>query len=148
MPSATADEELQLLNPRLDPQPEIHHHPDPPFYSAATMEEGQAHATSGFSTTPSPDDSPGPRVKITPWRLLNTVLLLVLGIYKAVAAYRGQQTAPTTLDWILGVVWGIIAYWASFLEEAQIGPRGTLVLHARCVWSLPNGGLVLDYLRD
>ncbi|KAJ6510731.1 hypothetical protein C8R45DRAFT_395312 [Mycena sanguinolenta] len=65
----------------------------------------------------------GPKIKVTLWRLLNTALILVLGIYKAVAAYRGQQTAPTTLDWILGVLWAVIAYWVSFMEEAQLGPR-------------------------
>ncbi|KAF7361511.1 hypothetical protein MSAN_01184700 [Mycena sanguinolenta] len=119
----TAAAEDPLLNPGVVAEREVHH-PDTPFDSAAMMEEGQAQAPFGLPTTPISESSPGPKVKITPWRVLNTVLLLVLGMYKAVAAYRGQQTAPTTLDWILGVLWAIIAYWAAFLEEAQLGPRG------------------------
>ncbi|KAJ7218874.1 hypothetical protein B0H12DRAFT_327154 [Mycena haematopus] len=98
------------------------------FNSAATMEEGRA--PSGESTTGdvgtsnshrsnrhldsesdpllgSSQGEKGPKVKVTLWRLLNTVLVLGLGVYKAVAAYRGQQTAPTTLDWILGVLWAV-----------------------------------------
>ncbi|KAJ7461607.1 hypothetical protein FB451DRAFT_1497610 [Mycena latifolia] len=57
------------------------------------------------------------RVKITPWRLLNTVLVLGLGIYKAAASYLGQSIAPTTLDWIIGVVWTLTCYWVSFAEQ-------------------------------
>ncbi|KAF7361519.1 hypothetical protein MSAN_01185500 [Mycena sanguinolenta] len=100
------------------------------FNSAALMEEGHFGGDNHGSTAeesllhpaqPAPED---PKIKITLWRLLNTTLLLGLGVYKAVTAYGGQQTAPTTLDWILGVLWAVIAYWVSFLEEAQLGPRG------------------------
>ncbi|KAJ7461601.1 hypothetical protein FB451DRAFT_1404833 [Mycena latifolia] len=58
-----------------------------------------------------------PHVKVTPWRLLNTVLVLALGIYKAAASYLGQSIAPTTLDWIIGVVWTLICYWVGFAEQ-------------------------------
>ncbi|KAJ7509661.1 hypothetical protein B0H11DRAFT_1254356 [Mycena galericulata] len=47
------------------------------------------------------------QVKITPWRMLNTIFVLVVGGYKAVATYRGQATGPTTADWIIGVVWAL-----------------------------------------
>lgn len=33
--------------------------------------------------------APRSRVKITPWRILNTAVLLVLGTYKAVSTYLG-----------------------------------------------------------
>ncbi|KAJ7072785.1 hypothetical protein C8F01DRAFT_1105212 [Mycena amicta] len=55
-------------------------------------------------------------VRVTGWRLLNTVTLLGLGIYKAMATYRGQASTPTTLDWVIGVVWATISYWAGFIE--------------------------------
>ncbi|KAJ7121575.1 hypothetical protein C8R44DRAFT_876964 [Mycena epipterygia] len=55
-------------------------------------------------------------VKITAWRILNTVVLLTLGIYKAVTTYLGQAPA-STLDWIIGVVWALISYWASLVEQ-------------------------------
>ncbi|KAJ6510713.1 hypothetical protein C8R45DRAFT_394937 [Mycena sanguinolenta] len=108
------------------------------FNSAVMMEEG--HAPSDHSPTDDSDDphiqlesdallytprvTGGPMVKVTAWRLLNTVLILGLGTYKASAAYRGQQVAPTTLDWIIGVLWAVTAYWLSFLEESQLGPGG------------------------
>ncbi|KAF7368564.1 hypothetical protein MVEN_00179700 [Mycena venus] len=61
--------------------------------------------------------SPRPRVKITAWRILNTSVLLILGTYKAVSTYLGQTMAPTDLDWTIGVVWALISYWVSILEQ-------------------------------
>ncbi|KAJ7461605.1 hypothetical protein FB451DRAFT_1371311 [Mycena latifolia] len=58
-----------------------------------------------------------PGVKITPWRSLNTVLMLGVGIYKATASYLGQSIAPTTVELIMGVGWTIICYWVSFTEQ-------------------------------
>ncbi|KAJ7773499.1 hypothetical protein B0H14DRAFT_2276757, partial [Mycena olivaceomarginata] len=49
--------------------------------------------------------------KVTPWRLLNTCLVLGMGIYKAAVTYRGQDAAPTTLDWIIGVLWALMCVW-------------------------------------
>ncbi|KAJ7932902.1 hypothetical protein B0H13DRAFT_2512770 [Mycena leptocephala] len=54
---------------------------------------------------------------ITPWRLLNTVVVLGVGAYKAATTYLGQTTRPTTADWIIGVVWALIAYWVSFFDD-------------------------------
>jgi hypothetical protein len=45
---------------------------------------------------------------ITPWRLLNTMVVLGVGAYKAVTTYLGQTTGPTTADWIIGVVWALM----------------------------------------
>ncbi|KAJ7509649.1 hypothetical protein B0H11DRAFT_2421706 [Mycena galericulata] len=60
-----------------------------------------------------------PEVKITPWRALNTVFLLVVGAYKAATTYLGQTMGPTTADWIIGVVWALIAYWVTFYEDLE-----------------------------
>ncbi|KAJ7320823.1 hypothetical protein DFH08DRAFT_890273 [Mycena albidolilacea] len=57
-----------------------------------------------------------PNVKITPWRILNTVLVLGLGVYKSVGTYLGQTTGPTTVDWIGSLVWAMIVYWVSLYE--------------------------------
>ncbi|KAF7326432.1 C6 finger domain [Mycena sanguinolenta] len=81
-----------------------------------------------------------PMIKVTVWRLLNTIVVLGLGIYKAVAAYLGQQTAPTTLDWVIGVLWTVTGYWVSFLEDAQLGPRG------RWFFTQDHSGAVLSIL--
>ncbi|KAJ7872335.1 hypothetical protein B0H14DRAFT_2570338 [Mycena olivaceomarginata] len=57
-----------------------------------------------------------PSVKITPWRAFNTLLVLGLGVYKAVGTYQGQTTGPTTVDWIGSLVWATIVFWVSLYE--------------------------------
>ncbi|KAJ7241704.1 hypothetical protein B0H12DRAFT_1221502 [Mycena haematopus] len=126
MSNESTAEAPQMVNPPVAPHTSSN--------LAAMMEEGRAPSSDSsehnHESTPegglrhSAQLEKGPKVKITLWRLLNTILLLGLGIYKATAAYRGQQVAPTTLDWIMGVLWAVIAYWVSFMEEAHLGPRG------------------------
>ncbi|KAF8215263.1 hypothetical protein K438DRAFT_773588 [Mycena galopus ATCC 62051] len=62
-----------------------------------------------------------PQVKLTPWRVTNTAVLLGLGVYKAAGTYLGQTTGPNTADWIVGVLWALIVYWVEpmvpFYEE-------------------------------
>ncbi|KAF7369073.1 hypothetical protein MVEN_00234100 [Mycena venus] len=131
-------EDLELVAPRAVAQDDTD-----AFNSVVIMEEGRSpdNVPSSDSTTDNLtvislsrriselEDSinsaqrRSPKVKVTAWRLLNTFLLLGLGIYKAMASYRGQETAPTTLDWIIGVLWALIAYWVSFLEDAELGPE-------------------------
>lgn len=48
-----------------------------------------------------------PLVKVTVFRLLYTYAILVFGSVKAVMAYRGSNTIPTTIEWISGVVFAI-----------------------------------------
>jgi hypothetical protein len=74
----------------------------------ATMESTLA--TTGQSPQPghSPRTERRPRVKISPWRALNSLLVLGLGAYKAIETYRGQTIAPTTADWIIGVLWALV----------------------------------------
>jgi hypothetical protein len=43
-------------------------------------------------------------VKLTGYRLITIFVVLAIGVAKAILAYKGQLTAPTTLDWVLGVV--------------------------------------------
>jgi hypothetical protein len=92
------------------------------FSAAAIVEEGRRrnNLPSGDSTTDNPTlRTRTPKVKITPWRLVNTFLILGLGIYKATATYRGQDTTPTTLDWIIGVLWALMCVWICY-EHYQI----------------------------
>ncbi|KAI0061500.1 hypothetical protein BV25DRAFT_1916862 [Artomyces pyxidatus] len=58
-------------------------------------------------------------VKLTGYRLLNMITVLAFGIAKAITSYQGKSTVPTTLDWILGVVLGLLLYGSSFYESAQ-----------------------------
>ncbi|KAJ7706692.1 hypothetical protein B0H17DRAFT_1125542 [Mycena rosella] len=64
-----------------------------------------------------PPPAASPRVRITPWRLLNTAVLLILGTTKAVSTLLGQTSAPNNLDWTIGVVWALISYWVSIVEQ-------------------------------
>jgi hypothetical protein len=50
------------------------------------------------------ESASSPAVKVTPYRLLNTTLVSLFGLSKAVMAYKGQSTAPTSLDFVMGVV--------------------------------------------
>ena len=43
-------------------------------------------------------------IPITPYRLMVTGLVIVLGIIKATLSYLGRSTEPTTIEWVLGVV--------------------------------------------
>ncbi|KAI0043435.1 hypothetical protein FA95DRAFT_1498636 [Auriscalpium vulgare] len=58
-------------------------------------------------------------MKVTGYRLLNTLLVTVFGIAKAILSYRGGRDAPTTLDWVLGVVVYVSMYWLGLWESAQ-----------------------------
>ncbi|KAJ7760025.1 hypothetical protein B0H16DRAFT_1720247 [Mycena metata] len=66
-----------------------------------------------------------PQATITPWRVLNTALVLGLGAYKAITTYRGQSMGPTTADWIGGVVWTLISYWVSFFDDPTPSHSGS-----------------------
>ncbi|KAJ7453223.1 hypothetical protein FB451DRAFT_1520450 [Mycena latifolia] len=57
------------------------------------------------------------RVEITPWRILNTAVLLILGTTKALSTFLGQTSAPNNLEWTIGVVWALISYWVSLVEQ-------------------------------
>ncbi|KAJ6530166.1 hypothetical protein B0H19DRAFT_1273834 [Mycena capillaripes] len=68
-------------------------------------------------------DSTGQKASVTfsPWRVLNSVLVLGAGGYKAVASLQGETAGPTAVDWIVGVLWSLIAYWVSFLDDLNRG---------------------------
>ncbi|KAJ7729195.1 hypothetical protein B0H16DRAFT_1734351 [Mycena metata] len=60
-------------------------------------------------------------VDTTLWKFLNSAVVLGLGTYKASAAFRGQRTALTTLEWITAVVWTLISFWMGILEKLTPG---------------------------
>ncbi|KAJ7887283.1 hypothetical protein B0H14DRAFT_2696051 [Mycena olivaceomarginata] len=68
-------------------------------------------------------ESLGQKVKVTfsPWRVLNSVLVLGAGAYKAVATLQGNTAGPTAVDWTVGVLWSLIVYWVSFLDDSTCG---------------------------
>ncbi|KAJ7142850.1 hypothetical protein C8R44DRAFT_195357 [Mycena epipterygia] len=70
-----------------------------------------------------PSRSPRPLVgrvihlKLTPWRFLNTAVLVELGVPKLVLTLRGETTTPTNLDWTLSIVWALTSYWVGLVEQ-------------------------------
>ncbi|KAI0340590.1 fungal immunomodulatory protein [Trametopsis cervina] len=58
-------------------------------------------------------------VKVTGYRLLNTSILLGLGIWKTVASYRNEAILSTSLDLLLGVILAAILYWLGLFEAVQ-----------------------------
>lgn len=47
-------------------------------------------------------------VKVTGYRILNTAVLLILGIWKSVATYRNEAILSTSLDLVLGVILAVM----------------------------------------
>ncbi|KAH9987645.1 hypothetical protein BJV74DRAFT_885551 [Russula compacta] len=64
-------------------------------------------------------------VKLTGYRLLNMIVILVFGIWKAVASYRGESIISTTLDWVGGTLMAFTLYYAGLFQEERplIFPR-------------------------
>jgi len=58
-------------------------------------------------------------VKLTGYHLLNITVITSFGTDKAVLSYQGQSVVPTTLDWILGVVFSIGLYWLGQYESVE-----------------------------
>ncbi|KAF7352087.1 hypothetical protein MVEN_01171500 [Mycena venus] len=78
---------------------------------------------------------------ITPWRVLNSILIVGMVTYKAIASYRGQTVGPTTTDWVVGGVWTLIAYWVSFFENSTLG-------HLSWFFTYNLSGIVVIVLMD
>jgi hypothetical protein len=51
-----------------------------------------------------PESRPPLLIKLTGYRLLNVTLLSAFGMSRVVLQYKGQPVAPTTLEWVMGVV--------------------------------------------
>ncbi|TCD60487.1 hypothetical protein EIP91_010019 [Steccherinum ochraceum] len=58
-------------------------------------------------------------VSLTGYRLSNMTVMVAFGTAKAVLAWKGQSALPTALDWISGVVFFVISYWAGLYETVH-----------------------------
>ena len=63
-------------------------------------------STSGFLLNDGPQYQPA--VKITMWRFLNTLFILIVGTLKMFSALHGQPVSPDILDWTIGVIWALV----------------------------------------
>ncbi|TEB21517.1 hypothetical protein FA13DRAFT_1741756 [Coprinellus micaceus] len=55
------------------------------------------------------------KVKVTPWRTINTLVLVSFGIVKTIAAYDGNPSV-NAWDMALGLIWATVSYWCTILE--------------------------------
>jgi len=60
-----------------------------------------------------------PRVPLTAYRILNMTVIISFGTAKAVLTAQGQSATPTTLDWLLGVVFAVILYYVGLWEPVR-----------------------------
>jgi len=66
------------------------------------------------------DKRPPLLVKLTGYRILWAILITAFGVSKAVLTYQGQSGAPTTLDWVMGVVVTIGLGWLGLYEGENL----------------------------
>ncbi|KAJ6539867.1 hypothetical protein DFH09DRAFT_1283142 [Mycena vulgaris] len=75
----------------------------------------------------------------------------VLGTPKAISTFLGETSTPNNLDWTTGVVWTLISYWVSLIEQenafSKYVRRGIigllLVLAVALFWSGIYGVIAL-----
>jgi hypothetical protein len=59
-------------------------------------------------------------VRVTRWRVLNTLFIAIFGFYKSFLTFEGHMTGPTVLDWLLGVFWAIVCV-SNFALSVRVG---------------------------
>ncbi|KAJ6494972.1 hypothetical protein DFH09DRAFT_1002534 [Mycena vulgaris] len=59
--------------------------------------------------------------RLTGYRILFFVFTAGFGAVKALFSYHGQTVAPTTLDWMYGVVVVSLLYWLGLYEDECAG---------------------------
>ncbi|KAJ7497710.1 hypothetical protein FB451DRAFT_1017304 [Mycena latifolia] len=74
--------------------------------------------------------------RLTGYRILFFLLTAGFGAVKAFSSYRGQTTAPTTLDWVYGVVVVSALYWLGLYEEECAGKMPRWLFDADAVESV------------
>ncbi|KAN0131800.1 hypothetical protein V8E53_010328 [Lactarius tabidus] len=58
-------------------------------------------------------------VKLTGYRLVFMVTVLLFGTVKTILTYMGQSIAPTTLDWVAGTFLTAVLYWIDLYEGSN-----------------------------
>jgi len=84
-------------------------------------------------------------VKITGYRILNTVVIFGFGLAKTTLVYMGRTTVPITLDWVLSVAAALILYWVGCFEAPRAGGYSKF-FHKDCSGDIPNLPTLLGVL--
>jgi len=61
--------------------------------------------------------------RLTVVRLFNSIVILCLGIPKAVSTAKGDSAVSNMFYWNSSVIFGLIAYWLSVIEKEQTYPE-------------------------
>lgn len=61
-----------------------------------------------YPTTDTTADSGESGLRITWWRLLNSVVLVVFGVVKAVKSFQSKAIISNAFDVVLGVIWALM----------------------------------------
>ncbi|TDL24732.1 hypothetical protein BD410DRAFT_718406 [Rickenella mellea] len=56
-------------------------------------------------------------MKLTGYRLIVILTTAGFGLSKAALSYHGKSTAPTTLEWLYGIVITVGLYWIGLYEH-------------------------------
>ncbi|KAI0086331.1 hypothetical protein BDY19DRAFT_960865 [Irpex rosettiformis] len=105
--------------PRLAP----HQHAEPLQTNSARSISNPADSDSD-----SHERRPSSSIKVTGYRILNTVVIITFGVWKGVASFRGEAIMSNTLDILLGVVLTIGLFWLGCYEAVQ-PPRMIWLFH-------------------
>ena len=80
-----------------------------PFPGSTAMDISNSNGSSMplTSSTPATNVTAESGVRITWWRLLNTVVILVFGVVKSVESFQNGAIVVNSFDFFLGVVWTV-----------------------------------------
>ncbi|KDQ57201.1 hypothetical protein JAAARDRAFT_157341 [Jaapia argillacea MUCL 33604] len=98
-------DEVQLAHPRHHSQPL-----ESSYFGSSYL------PTSDPSTYGTVSAQRGSHPRLTGYRFFVIVSTAGFGLSKAYLSYKGQSTAPNTLDWLYGVVVFLLIYWLGIYE--------------------------------
>jgi len=72
---------------------------------------------------------PGVGSRVTVWRLVNTLCIVLVGTAKAVLALQGKGVALTSVDWTIGVIWAVV-----YVPTVELLKFSCRPIHRRSYW--------------
>ncbi|TFK31736.1 hypothetical protein BDQ12DRAFT_92571 [Crucibulum laeve] len=88
-----------------------------------------------------------PHPPVTGYRMLVTFTAICFGMVKSSLSYRGLSTAPTTIEWIFGVVVTLGLYWFGLYEVSSTEVLPSM-FEVDCSRSLFEGGVAVIFMTS
>ena len=79
-----------------------------PDSAAIDISNSNGFSMPSTSSTPATYDTPESGIRITWWRLLNTVVVLVFGLVKSITSFQGSAIVSNSFDVVLGIFWALM----------------------------------------